>query len=55
MCDRDQDGAEGTNENRRCDVGDETETAGDEEGARGCGTLLMIEATACVGKGCERV
>ena len=27
-------------------------TACDEEGARGCGTILMIEATACVGKGC---
>ena len=31
-------------------VGDAMGTAGDEEGARGCGVALTIEVAACVSK-----
>ena len=55
MCDRERDGAE-RERLRASDVrmSDAMGTAGDQEGVRGCGVELMIEAAVCVGKGWER-
>ena len=50
-CDRKRDGVERGRMASGVSVGDAMGTAGDKEGARGCGVALTIEVAACVGKG----
>ena len=54
MCDHERDGAQRKELGLAVRMSDAMKMAGDEEGGRGCGVALMIEAVACVGKGWER-